>query len=198
LFFNCTKVNQLHLNLSLSPRRQCRMVARSQFFVTVFAEKQIQRAAPKICYCHPPEFTLHNRLLWSWQKAHKPIMYKAFQASKHCLHLPILPTPPTILLLQAIVLSLLVPSSLFRHLSAWQVRSFVDTSFVGDHSFPRTKAKPPTSAQLSRSASPASLQGCLHCVVIHRRLRPITFATTQQQMSLLQPSPGFAFHLTYA
>ena len=27
--------------------RQCRMAARSQFFVTVFAEKQIQRAAPK-------------------------------------------------------------------------------------------------------------------------------------------------------
>jgi len=34
-------------------------------------------------------------LLWSWLKANKPIMYKAFQASKHCLHLPILPTPPT-------------------------------------------------------------------------------------------------------
>ncbi len=30
-------------------------------------------------------------------------------------------------------------SSLFRHLSVWHVRSFVDTSFVGDHSFPRIK-----------------------------------------------------------
>ena len=29
-------------------RRQCRMAARSQIFVTVFAEKQIQHAAPKI------------------------------------------------------------------------------------------------------------------------------------------------------
>ena len=128
------------------------------------------------------------------------------QSSHSLLTCPLHPLP---VLLQAIVLSLLVPSSLFRHHSGWQVRSFVDTSrrrrvyaersrSISDHSFPRTKAKPPSSAQLLRSASPASLQGCLHCVVIHLRLRPITFATTQQQMSLFQPTPGFAFQHTHA
>ena len=75
-----------------------------------------------------------------WVEAHKHIM----QSSHSLLTFPLCPLPA---LLQAIVLSLLVPSSLFRHLSGWQVRSFVDTSFVGDHSFPRTKAKPPSSAQ---------------------------------------------------
>jgi hypothetical protein len=147
---------------------------------------------------------IHRNLLYiigSYGLGRKPISplctrpFRQVNTACTCPSFPLCPLP---MLLQAIVLSLLVPSSLFRHLSGWQVRSFVDTSFVGDHSFPRTKAKPPSSAQLLRSASPASLQGCLHCVVIHRRLRPITFATTQQQMSLLQPTPGFAFHLTYA
>ena len=47
-------------NQSFPPtHRQCRMAARSQIFVTVFAEKQIQRAAPKICYCHPPVCILY-------------------------------------------------------------------------------------------------------------------------------------------
>ena len=132
------------------------------------------------------------------RKPISPLCTRPFRQVNTACTCPSCPLHPLPTLLQAIVLSLLVPSSLYRHLSGWQVRSFVDTSFVGVHSFPRTKAKPPSSAQLLRSASPASLQGCLHCVVIHRRLRPITFATTQQQMSLLQPTPCFAYPHTYA
>ncbi|MEI8047566.1 MAG: hypothetical protein WCI92_09325, partial [Bacteroidota bacterium] len=63
------------------------------------------------------------------------------------------------MLLQAIVLSLLIPSSLFRHLSGWQVRTFRTPPFthlrwwlsgaeatVTEKYTP--KAKPPSSAQL--------------------------------------------------
>jgi len=81
------------------------MAARSQFFVTVFAEKQIQHAAPKNCYCHPPEATSHNNsydLAYFFigmnviiRQAHNFIMCKGIKPSSHCLHRPSLPTPPT-------------------------------------------------------------------------------------------------------
>ena len=67
------------------------------------------------------------------------------QSSHSLLTFPLRPLP---MLLQSIVLSLLVPSSLFRHLSGWQVRSFVDASSIGDHSFPRLKQSLLWSAQL--------------------------------------------------
>ena len=70
------------------------MAARSQFFVTVFAEKQIQRAAPKNCYCHPPVRILY--ITCSYGLGRKPISMLCIRfASSHCLHLPNLPTPPT-------------------------------------------------------------------------------------------------------
>ena len=122
------------------------------------------------------------------------------QSSHSLLTFPLRPLP---MLLQAIVLSLLVPSSLFRHLSGLQVRTFRTPAFAQSTlrcpKSTRTKAKPPASAQLSKSASPASLQGCLHCVVIHRRLRPITFATPQQHTCMaarLLPSHLFSARRT--
>ena len=142
---------------------------------------------------------IHRNLLYiigSYGLGRKPISplctrpFRQVNTACTCPSFPLCPLP---MLLQSIVLSLLVPSSLFRHLSGWQVRSFVDTSFVGDHSFPRTKAKPPSSAQLLRSASPASLQGCF-------KSRPLCVSRpqslSQTHISILVWQPGYC-HRTF-
>jgi hypothetical protein len=64
------------------------------FLSRYLQEKQIQRAAPKKCYCHPPVRILY--ITCSYGLGRKPISILCIRfASSHCLHLPILPTPPT-------------------------------------------------------------------------------------------------------
>ena len=141
-----------------------------------------------------------------WVEAHKHIM----QSSHSLLTFPLHPLP---MLLQAIVLSRLVSASLFRHLSGWQVRSLAPRSHALKQSLLRRLSfkKPhplPFSCQEKvpegrmRCASPASLQGCHHCVSIHRRLQPITFATPQQHTcmaaSIIACAPFFGSPDTFS
>jgi hypothetical protein len=111
------------------------MAARSQFFVTVFAEKQIQRAAPKNCYCHPPVRILY--ITCSYGLGRKPISILCIRfASSHCLHLPNLPTPHTSYAVASH--SLLVPRNFmpFTAPTAANISSYLVISAA--KSFPRS------------------------------------------------------------